>query len=296
MNLICLTCGGEFSADAEVIGTDGATIKCDHCGMEQPLFVRRRAVGAMESGGFRFSQELISSADRMVAGGGVEGDSPDSRPPVPRPSSAAGTFKKPMSSTWVDRRAADSAVAQPSSAASSASEMTVDGDVFEVPDLAASIPNLVEETVAGPFVVRSPAALVFEFPDFLVLEEWAHSIEKLDKYSVQDAAGTDYQLGEFIRGNKAGRQRADVLRNAMKAGGMTDQSSALESYEERLRDVDVPGGGARRDGGMASAQFQFKIEEEKSRDPRKAILAIVLGIAGVGIILGALFLLGVIEP
>lgn len=296
MNLICLSCGGEFSADAEVIGTDGATIKCDHCGMEQPLFVRRRAVGATESGGFRFSQELLSSADRMVAGGSVPKGVPDDAPPVQRSSSTAGSFKKPLSSTWADRRAVDSPTGISVPEMSTTAEVPVDGDMFEVPDLAASIPNIVEDSVAGPFVVRSPAALVFEFPDFLVLEEWSHSIDKPEKYSVQDQSGTEYQLGEFVRVNKAGRQRTGALRNAMRGAGMSDQSSPLDGYEERLREVDVPGGASRREGGTASTQFQFKIEEEKSRDPRKAIMAIVLGIAGVGIILGALFLLGVIEP
>ena len=62
-----------------------------------------------------------------------------------------------------------------------------------------------------------------------------------------------------------------------------------------MRDIDSTASGTTTNGGVSvSRQFEFKIEEEKTRDPRKLILGIVLGVAGVGIILGALFLLGVI--
>lgn len=295
MNLLCLNCGGEFTIDTSVVGTDGATIKCDLCGNEQPLFVRRRAVGATESGGFRFSVELLSSADRLVGGAPPPVIPVQPLPPVPRPSQGAGTFKKPMSSSWADKRPGD-----PAPPASSLPDLPpdplLDDEGFFVPDLAASIPDLVDESAGGPFVVRSPAALVFEFPDFLVLEEWTRGIEKTEKYLVQDQSGAETQLGDFVRRHKSGPSRSGAIRNVMKAAGMSG-SNTNNSFSDQLREMDTMMSAEGREGAAgvnAASQFQFRIEEEKTRSPRKAILAVVLAVAAVGIVVGALFLLGVI--
>ncbi len=292
MNLLCLSCGGEFSDDTSVIGTDGATIKCDHCGAEQPLYSRRRPAGSPESGGFRFSQDLISSADRLVSGGGDPMSITQETTVAPRSSAGASPFRKPMSSVWAEKRPADN-VTQPVQTVPPPADSSV--DVFEVPDLAASMPEIVEESSGGPYVVRSPAALVFEFPDFPVLEEWARTIDRPEKYFVQDNTGAEFQLGDFVRGHKDTRSRAGAIRNAMKIAGMAGGADPLGDYSEQLRDIDSTASGTTTNGGVSvSRQFEFKIEEEKTRDPRKLILGIVLGVAGVGIILGALFLLGVI--
>ncbi|HOD06969.1 MAG TPA: hypothetical protein PKG98_02615 [Myxococcota bacterium] len=292
MDLLCLNCGGEFEVDASAVGSDGATVKCVHCGLEQSLYVRRRTAGLTESGEFRMSVDLMSSADRMVAGEAT------SKPVVRE---TVGAFKKPMSSSWVEKMSPDSPQASEGRQAAIDAVPQVPGDdqidpeSFFVPDLAASIPGIgaAEAGLLGPFVVRSPAALVLEFPDFQVLEEWARSIEKPEKYSVQNQSGAESTLCDFLRDRKPGPSRAGAIRNAMRAAGI-EAGGDPGSFSGQLRQAEARGQGGTGGDSSVSRQFQFKIEETRKRSPRRVVLTVVMAIAVVGIILGALFLLEVI--
>lgn len=292
MDLLCLNCGGEFEVDASAVGSDGATVKCVHCGLEQSLYVRRGTAGATESGEFRMSLNLIASADKMVAGEAT---------PKPVARETASAFRKPMSSSWVEKMSSDSPQggdgpqAVPDAVPDVPGGDTIDPESFFVPDLAASIPGIAtaEAGLSGPFVVRSPAALVLEFPDFQVLEEWARSIEKPEKYSVQDQSGAEFTLSDFLRDRKPGPSRAGAIRNAMRAAGI-EAGGESNSFSGQLRQAESRGQGGTGGDSSVSRQFQFKIEETRKRSPRRVVLTVVMAIAVVGIILGALFLLEVI--
>lgn len=287
MKLFCINCGEGFAIDDSSVGLDGATVKCVHCAVEQPVFTRRKSLPP-GSPGMTVSGNLINPL-------GANSSPSPSPPPVqpvvdvtPRSSTGSG-FRKPLSSMWAGQ--ASSVQEKPEDVQGDPTVKMVPPPVDDNDDLSKpspvddgsfvigggddSIPEISIDVSGGPFAVSSPSLLTLEFPDFMVLDEWSRGIEKLEKYSVADRNGNRTQLADFLRKRKQGG-RAAAVKAAMRITG--------EVSNDTITDILVGGKSVGNRPSSITQQFEFKVVEEKKRGPSRGV---VLAILGTVIVVGA---------
>ncbi|HNU69255.1 MAG TPA: hypothetical protein PLB35_07290 [Myxococcota bacterium] len=285
MKLFCINCGEGFAIDDSSVGLDGATVKCVHCAVEQPVFTRRKSLPP-GSPGMTVSGNLINPLSEVP--------SPPPAPPKavvdasPDASTGSG-FRKPLSSMWAGKSGSGTGqvediqgdptvkmVPPPVDAGEDLSmPPPVDDGSFVIGGVDDSVPEISIDVSGGPFTVASPSLLSLEFPDFSVLDEWSRGIEKLEKYTVSDRTGNRSQLGDFLRKRKQGG-RAAAVKAAMRTTG--------ETGNDTITDILVGGKGVGNRPSSITQQFEFKVVEEKKRGPSRSV---VLAILGTVIVVGA---------
>jgi len=286
MQLTCLNCLGGFEVpDSPDSPTAERHVRCPVCGMEGTFRPRDasalkrpsvplppRAKSAQTTTAFRKPLQAFSGAA--------------SRPATP-PSTPADRFRtsRPAAQATEPRKAPPVPVEPPEPPEPLMQEVVVP-------------PVAPVATESGPWLVRSPTGLVFEFPASDHLITWSAVVDNPAPYEVSRGGEAWTSLAEFLRLVRQGSRGTSAFRAAIReTAPQPDGSRAVAPDAKSEPDAQT----TKRDDAVSTtakkhptSQFQFKIRETRPPVWRKKGLWIGLAIAVLAAAgVAAAFVLGV---